>query len=166
MNNLRFKAMRQPLATGILALNAFIVLSLPSSLRADSTFTTAQSPNPAPMIRTFRSQSGRTVVQIMQGKNWDRLGASIGTYQTDDNRGNLVNTGKDDPMGFYTQFEDTTGTERCVGRMHLFIGDAGYQYGSKTTWQVDGAVRGYRCSTIGQSFELKMEQINPNTLKP
>ena len=148
------------LAVGTLGLAFFTSTDL---IAASTGFRVAQAPANTSMTRTFRSRSGRTVVQIVQNGKWGQAGAKIGTYQTDSSKGGLVNTGREDPMGFYTRFADTSGQERCYGRMHIYIGDAGFRYGSQTTWQVDGAVRGYRCSTVGKKFELEMEQIASST---
>jgi hypothetical protein len=145
---------------GTLGLSVF---SSTDRVAASTSFSDAQAPAKTSMTRTFRSRSDRTIVQVIQSGKWEQAGAKIGTYQTDSSRGGLVNTGRDDPMGFYTRFADTSGQERCYGRMHIYIGDAGFRYGSQTTWQVDGVVRGYRCSTVGKKFELEMEQIASST---
>lgn len=99
-------------------------------------------------------------LRIMQNDGWESPGAMIGTYQQmDGSRGYLTNTGQFDPMElFYTRFYDTSGSERCVGEMHIYIDDAGFDYGSETIWTVEDAVPGYVCSTSGQAFELNMEQ--------
>lgn len=112
--------------------------------------------------RVFVSESSKTTVTILQNSDWENPGAGIGEYkQVDGSGGYLTNTGRDDPMGFYTQFRDTSGAERCVGRMHIFIDDSGRNgYASEAVWQVDGKVSGFRCSTVGQTMKLNMKQVD------
>ncbi|NJL20259.1 MAG: hypothetical protein HC895_04585 [Leptolyngbyaceae cyanobacterium SM1_3_5] len=61
-------------------------------------------------------------------------------------------------MGFYTRFYDTSGCDRCVGRMPIFIDDGGGRFASRSTWSIDGTVSGYTCSTVGRTFELQLQQ--------
>ena len=110
--------------------------------------------------RTFVSDSGLTTIQIVQAGRWDQAGARSGRYnQKGGSGGYLSNTGQDDPMGFYTRFHDTSGRDRCVGRMRLYVDDSGKQYNSRATWIIDGAVPSYSCSTIGKTFELRIQQM-------
>lgn len=131
---------------------------LQSGVRAQSTVIEPSSSNQT-LERVFVSASGETTVRIVQKGDWEQSGATIGSYQQQDGSGGyLTNTGQDDPMGFYTRFYDTSGSERCVGQMHLYIDDGGFSYGSRATWRVEGAAPGYACSTVGQTLDLKMQQ--------
>jgi hypothetical protein len=113
-----------------------------------------------PLRRTFISDSGLTTIQIVQPGKSEYIGAPIGRYnQKGGSSGYLMSTEQDDPMGFYTRFHDTSGRDRCVGRMHLFVDDSGKQFNSRATWIIDGAVPGYSCSTTGKTFELRMQQV-------
>lgn len=50
------------------------------------------------------------------------------------------------------RFQDTTGNERCYGKMTQV-------WGRKvvTIWEVEGAVEGYSCSQIGEKYEIEMD---------
>lgn len=122
---------------------------------------TASSPSTSEQTieRVFISASEQTKLRIVQNAGWEQSGATIGNYQQQDGSGGyLVNTGRFDPMGFYTLFYDTSGSEQCTGQMHIYIDDGGFSYGSRTTWTIEDAVEGYACSTVGQTFELNMQQ--------
>jgi hypothetical protein len=52
----------------------------------------------------------------------------------------------------FSKFVDTTEKQRCQGRM-------AHYWGSKivTEWKVISAVKGYRCSKVGQTIEITMD---------
>jgi hypothetical protein len=52
----------------------------------------------------------------------------------------------------FSKFVDTTGKQRCQGSM-------AHYWGSKivTVWKARSAVKGYRCSEIGQTIEITMD---------
>jgi hypothetical protein len=50
-----------------------------------------------------------------------------------------------------SQFTDTSGNERCYGKMTQTWGRV-----VMTVWQVEGAVSGYSCSQTGKKFEVEM----------
>jgi hypothetical protein len=51
-----------------------------------------------------------------------------------------------------SRFTDTSGDERCYGRMTQSWGRR-----VMTVWQVEGAVSGYSCSQTGKRFEVEMD---------
>jgi hypothetical protein len=50
------------------------------------------------------------------------------------------------------RFIDTNGAERCAGSMSMLFGTRAV----KTIWQIQEAVSGYPCSTIGKSYEVRL----------
>ena len=60
------------------------------------------------------------------------------------------------------RFEDTQGVERCVGRMRFERQDQSEPLSAKTVWFIDGAVNGFECSTVGQTFEVKVLNVQPD----
>jgi hypothetical protein len=53
----------------------------------------------------------------------------------------------------FSKFSDTTGKQRCQGRMDQYWGNSGVI----TVWKATSAVKGYRCGKIGQTVEIKMD---------
>jgi hypothetical protein len=54
----------------------------------------------------------------------------------------------------FSKFIDTTGKQRCQGRMNQFWGGS---KGIVTVWKATSAVKGYRCSKVGQTIEITMD---------
>lgn len=52
------------------------------------------------------------------------------------------------------KFVDVSGSENCVGRMVIGLPYEGAEH-FYSEWIVDGAVRGYRCSTVGKTFTIR-----------
>lgn len=50
------------------------------------------------------------------------------------------------------RFTDTAGYERCYGVMSQFWGGRG----TATVWTIQGAVPGYTCAQVGQTFDIEM----------
>jgi|AGSF01.1.fsa_nt_gi hypothetical protein len=50
------------------------------------------------------------------------------------------------------RFIDTNGAERCAGSMIMLFGTRAV----KTIWQIQEAVSGYPCSTLGKSYEVRL----------
>jgi len=58
------------------------------------------------------------------------------------------------------KFVDTSGNERCTGKTVLSYA-GGYVNGVRdnrivTVWEIQNAVSGYKCSTIGETYEITM----------
>jgi len=47
---------------------------------------------------------------------------------------------------------DTNGAERCAESMSMLFGTRAV----KTIWQIQEAVSGYPCSTLGKSYEMRL----------
>ena len=59
----------------------------------------------------------------------------------------------------FMRFEDTQGVEKCVGRMRFERQYQSKPLTAKTIWFVDGAVNGFECSTVGQTFEVTVLNV-------
>lgn len=64
-------------------------------------------------------------------------------------------SGADAEASIPHKFVDTSGKERCVGRMTSIFG---YNW-STTRWEIDGSVPGYFCSTVGKTFNVKVKYV-------
>jgi hypothetical protein len=58
----------------------------------------------------------------------------------------------------FSKFMDTTGKQRCQGRMDQYWGGS---KGVVTVWKATSAVKGYHCSKIGQTIEITMDGGKP-----
>ena len=59
--------------------------------------------------------------------------------------------------GISYKFADTSGTERCRGKAIVaFHGSFGQRGEATMIWEVEGAVSGYGCSTVGENYEYIM----------
>jgi hypothetical protein len=54
----------------------------------------------------------------------------------------------------FSKFMDITGKQRCQGRMDQYWGGS---KGVVTVWKATSAVKGYRCSKVGQTIEITMD---------
>ena len=59
--------------------------------------------------------------------------------------------------GAFSKFIDTTGKERCQGLMDQYWGSKG----TVTVWKATSAVKGYRCSKVGKTIEIRMDDGKP-----
>lgn len=125
--------------------NRFIISAVVCSL-----VTLAAAPSLAGI--KYISKGGKLVVQY--GNTCSTVNPS-GSYRFSDGTAGVLtaldctNTGGD--IAAHT-FRDTSGKERCYGRMTQYWGQR-----VMTVWEVDGAVSGYRCSVVGKKFEVEMD---------
>ncbi len=108
----------------------------------------------APAIATteYHSQD-QTLTVVYQGSC--SLTRPWGSYQVKQGvAGILIPLDCREPGGdsSTSRFIDTSGDERCYGQMYQ-----DWTRGIITTWEVEGAVAGYRCSTIGQTYRIPMD---------
>lgn len=108
------------------------------------------------LVETWVSNSGETTINIEMPSGYlGRAGIEAGRYQQAGGAGGiLTTTERHDISALYLSFRDTSGAERCIGRLTLRRGSA------QATWQIDGTVEGYRCSTVGQTFQMNLREID------
>lgn len=116
-----------------------------------STFTILLA---APSLADIRYVSRDGNLAIQYGGECSTVRAS-GFYRFRNGvAGELVAVNCDDTGGDIAvhRFTDTSGNERCLGRVTQSWGERVI-----TLWQVDGTVPGYSCSRVRQSFEIEMD---------
>ena len=59
----------------------------------------------------------------------------------------------------YSRFEDVAGAERCVGS--VAFQRIGESLEAETTWTVEDPANGANCSTIGQTFNVRVFFVPP-----
>ena len=116
---------------------------------------------------SFTSISGELTIRPLNSHRNSSITAdscssteAVAAYEVRNGPGGLLYTdcdrtpfGEDDGPDFYN-FVDTSGPERCVGRMKSYWGTAVNTPDMVMEWTIDGAHRGYRCSTIGNTYSV------------
>lgn len=108
----------------------------------------------APVLAGTRyiSEDGSLIVEY--GSACSTVNPS-GAYQVQNGvSGDLIATTCEGMGGDISEhrFTDTSGRERCYGRMRQYWGAR-----IRTVWQIEGAVSGYSCSQTGKQFEIEMD---------
>lgn len=108
----------------------------------------------------WRSASGDLVTTVVN--RWGRScasGTAQSTYQVKDGAWGEVypiDCDNQNPDYALSRFEDKGGAERCVGTLMFKRVDSNGVAAAETTWNIEAPVKGYRCSTVGQSFKVKV----------
>lgn len=106
--------------------------------------------------------SGELVITVME--RWGRSCAS-GTAQASytvagGSAGFLYPDDCNDNSG-RSRFEDTEGRERCVGASLWRDSTSGSNRERETIWVIEAPVPGFSCSTVGQTYEVKLYFSDP-----
>lgn len=105
----------------------------------------------------WKSESGDLVFYVVD--KWGRscaAGTAQATYRVKGGADGLVYPDDCADNSGLARFEDTSGAERCVGAMRFNIVRSGSSVFADTTWVIKDAVPGFRCSTVGQTFKVKL----------
>lgn len=109
------------------------------------------------LVERWASDSGETRIMIeISSQALRDSSAPAGDYQQAGGSGGILSLSSMS-NGFQMRFRDTSGSERCIGRMNLTSNDGNDR--AEAVWFVDGRVEGYRCSTAGQTFRMNLNRI-------
>ncbi len=105
----------------------------------------------------WKSKSGDLVLYVVD--RWGRscaAGTAQATYRVKGGSDGLIYPDDCADNSGLARFEDTSGAERCVGAMRFDIVQSGSSVFANSTWVIKGAAPGFRCSTAGQTFKVKL----------
>lgn len=106
--------------------------------------------------------SGELVVTVMD--RWGRScasGTAQASYRVTGGSGGLLYPDDCDDNSGRARFEDTSGRERCVGASIWRDSASGSNRERETTWIIEAPVPGYTCSTVGQTYNVKLYFSDP-----
>lgn len=98
------------------------------------------------LVVTVIDRWGRSCASGTAQASYRVAGGSGGLSYPDDCDNNLPNLGR-------YRFEDTEGTERCIGTSTW---ETVSQTVRDTTWVIEGPVEGFPCSTAGQVYNVRL----------
>jgi len=94
-------------------------------------------------------------LRIKHGSNCSTVNP-VATYQGRNGASGILYALTCEGLGgdvYFDKFIDTRGAERCLGRLTTYYTSS--SKGIVTRWQIDGTVPGYKCTTVGQTFEIE-----------
>ena len=101
--------------------------------------------------------SGELVITVMD--RWGRScasGTAQASYTVAGGAGGLLYPDDCDDNSGRARFEDTEGRERCVGASIWRDSSSGSNRERETTWVIEAPVPGFACSTVGQTYSVKL----------
>lgn len=113
----------------------------------------------------WKSSSGDLTLTLIDGwrRSCARGTASTGYQVRGGAKGLLYPTDCDaDSMtatASFMRFEDSEGAERCTGQMKFVRQSSSDPVSAMTIWSIEAAVRGYSCTTVGQTFEVEVFNV-------
>lgn len=102
----------------------------------------------------WQDLSGDLVITVMD--RWGRScasGTAQASYKVAGGSGGFLYPDDCDNNSGRSRFEDTEGTERCIGTS---IWKTVSQTVRDTTWIIEAPVAGFPCSTVGQEFDVRL----------
>ena len=109
--------------------------------------------------------SGELVITVMD--RWGRScasGAAQASYTVAGGSAGLLYPDDCDDNSGKSRFEDTEGRERCVGASIWRDSASGSSRERETTWIIEAPVPGFVCSTVGQTYDVKLYFSDPPPL--
>ena len=106
--------------------------------------------------------SGELVVTVMD--RWGRScasGTAQASYTVSGGSSGLLYPNDCDDNSGRARFEDTAGIERCIGASIWRDSASGNNRERETTWIIEASVPGFSCSTVGQTYNVKLYFSDP-----
>lgn len=108
------------------------------------------------LVKEWVSDSDQTRIRVeISSQTLEDRNAPAGNYQQSGGSSGILMLTSTNGNDFQMRFRDTSGTERCIGRLNL---TSTSDDRAQAVWYVDGTVEGYRCSTAGQTFRMNLNQ--------